>query len=101
MKRGRHIITVLLAAIALPALVAAQTRSLSLSALPDRPGTAQGQLTVTLTVVSSVGVVMDASGQPKLIVANAPDPADNVSALNKVRLANTLQAPQKQQKKKK
>ena len=91
----------LFAAMAFPALVAAQTRSLPLSSLPDRPGAAHGQLTVTLTVVSSVGVVMDASGQPKLIVANAPDPADNVSALNVVRLADTLQVRQKQQKKKK
>lgn len=45
---------------------------------------AQGQLTVTLTVVASVGVVLDGSGNPQLMVANAATSGDNVSRLQPV-----------------
>jgi hypothetical protein len=49
--------------------------------MPGQAGSAQGQLTVTLTVAPSVGVMMGLDGQPKLICANCNDPRDNVSAL--------------------
>lgn len=49
---------------------------------PSRPGAAEGELTVTATVVASVGIVIDENGKPRVIVANAPDPADNASALH-------------------
>ncbi|HLW53095.1 MAG TPA: hypothetical protein VKW06_09650 [Candidatus Angelobacter sp.] len=42
---------------------------------------AQGQLTVTLTVVASTGIVIDAAGEPRLIMANAAAEGDNVSRL--------------------
>lgn len=51
-----------------------------------RGGSAQGQLTVTLTVVSSTGIVIGPDGQQRLFIANAPDPADNVSKLEDVRM---------------
>lgn len=44
---------------------------------------AQGSLTVTATVVSSVGLVIGPDGEQRLIVANAADPADNVSFLQR------------------
>lgn len=90
MKLARHIVIALLA-VACSTMMAAQTRNLSASNIPAARGSAEGQLTVTLTVVPSVGVVMDENGQPKLIVANAADPADNVSALNVVHLSNVSQ----------
>lgn len=39
----------------------------------------RGTLTVTATVVTSVAVVMDQNGNPRLVVANPVDPRDNVS----------------------
>jgi hypothetical protein len=36
------------------------------------PAMSQGQLTVTATVVSSIGVVIGEDGQARLVVANAP-----------------------------
>ena len=44
------------------------------------PASAQGRLTVTATVVSSVGVIIGPDGQPMVIVANAPSPGDILSA---------------------
>jgi hypothetical protein len=49
---------------------------------PPIRGAAQGDLTVTATVVSSVGLVIGPDGQQKLVVANAADPGDNVSSLS-------------------
>src|SRR5882672_9330361 len=49
------------------------------------PGAAQGNLTVTATVVASVGVVIGPDGEQRLIVANAADPSDNVSRLQAIR----------------
>jgi len=49
------------------------------------PSAAQGNLTVTATVVASVGVVIGSDGEQRLIVANAVDPSDNVSRLQAVR----------------
>ena len=39
-------------------------------------------LTVTATVVTSVAVVMDQNGNPKVVVANPVDPRDNVSHIS-------------------
>lgn len=39
----------------------------------------RGTLTVTATVVTSVAVVMDHNGNPRVVVANPVDPRDNVS----------------------
>ena len=50
------------------------------------PSSAQGTLTVTAVVMSSVGLVVGADGQQRLVIANAPDPADNVSSLRMVPL---------------
>ncbi len=81
MKRAFQIATLLLAAMACASLGHAQSRPVRPSTVPAQSNVAQGELTVTLTIVPSVGVVLDANGQPKLIVANAADPADNVSSL--------------------
>jgi hypothetical protein len=39
----------------------------------------RGTLTVTATVVTSVAVVMDQNGNPRVVVANPSAPNDNVS----------------------
>jgi hypothetical protein len=51
-----------------PSLFAQAQRSISNPLF--RPGAAEGQLTVTLTVVTSVGVVMDENGKPTIVIAN-------------------------------
>src|SRR5689334_15294190 len=40
---------------------------------------ASGTLTVTCIVATSVGVVTDENGESRIVIANAPDRADNVS----------------------
>jgi hypothetical protein len=45
---------------------------------------AQGTLAVTATVVASVGVAIGPDGEQHVFIANAPDPADNVSRLQPV-----------------
>lgn len=100
MNWGRSIAVILLAGIVLPSSAPAQTKSLPVVNLAAQPGSAQGQLTVTLTVVSSVGIVLDENGQPRLIVANAADPADNVSGFTRVSQENTQHFTKKQKKKK-
>ena len=52
-------------------------------------GGAEGSLTVTLTVVSSVGLVVGADGEHRMVVANAADPRDNVSRLDTVTVKMT------------
>ena len=42
----------------------------------------RGTLTVTATVVTSVAVVMDHNGNPRVVVANPVDPRDNVSYIS-------------------
>ena len=42
----------------------------------------RGTLTVTATVVTSVAVVTDGNGQPRIVVANPSDRNDNVSYLS-------------------
>lgn len=41
----------------------------------------QGELTVTATVIASVGIIFDANGVPTLMEANLPNHSDNVSRL--------------------
>jgi hypothetical protein len=57
---------------------------------PDLSGSgrAQGSLTVTMTVVSSVGLVTGPDGQQRIVVANAVAASDNVSSLRYVRLTD-------------
>jgi len=45
----------------------------------------RGTLTVTATVVTSVAIVTDGNGQPRIVVANPADPNDNVSYVSYVR----------------
>ncbi|MGC2697021.1 MAG: hypothetical protein WA738_14650 [Candidatus Angelobacter sp.] len=54
---------------------------------------AQGQLTVTATVVSSVGLIVGPDGVQRMIFANAADPRDNVSQLQAVRTMTLIPAP--------
>lgn len=42
---------------------------------------ADGKLKVTATVLTSVSLVIDADGTERILIANASDPADNVSSL--------------------
>jgi len=100
MNSRAHIKALLLFVVFCCALAAAQ-RSGPPSTLPTRPGSAEGRLTVTLTVVTSVGVVMDSDGQPRLMVANSPDPQDNVSSLKVVQLTDNPRSIQKPANKKK
>jgi hypothetical protein len=51
---------------------------------PGSRAEAEGRLTVTATVVSSVGLVVGPDGEQHMIVANASDPRDNVSRLQPV-----------------
>ena len=60
------------------------------NAVPDLAGSgrAQGTLTVTMTVASSVGIVTGSDGQQRIVVANAVAASDNVSSLRYVRLTD-------------
>src|SRR5579859_3488815 len=42
-------------------------------------GSAEGTLAVTATVVASTSMIIEADGQPRLIIVNATDFRDNVS----------------------
>ena len=72
------------------------------SAFPQQPkaamaadGSTQGNLAVTLTVASSVGLVIVLDGEKRMIMANAVDLADNVSRLQPVRVMQFLPAAAK------
>jgi hypothetical protein len=54
------------------------------AASPTGNGGAEGRLTVTATVVSSVGLVVGPDGEQRMVMANAADPRDNVSRLQPV-----------------
>ena len=60
------------------------------NAFPNSAGSghAQGTLTVTLTIASSVGLVTGPDGQPRVVVANAAAASDNVSSVRYVRLTD-------------
>jgi hypothetical protein len=55
-----------------------------LTPTPVTKGSAEGTLTVTATVVSSVGLVVGPDGEQRMVVANAADPRDNVSTLQPI-----------------
>jgi hypothetical protein len=81
MTWGRSIAITFLAVLACCSPINAQSRGVAGSAIPNHPGSTQGQLTVTITIVPSVGVVVGADGQPKVVCANCTDPRDNTSSL--------------------
>jgi hypothetical protein len=71
---------------------------------PSPPGGGgEGHLTVTATVVSSVGLVVGPDGEQRMVVANAADPRDNVSRLQTVTVKMTpvAETPKVKAKKKK
>ena len=68
---------------------------------PLSSGGADGRLTVTATVVASVGLVTGPDGEQHLIVANAADPRDNVSHLDAVSVKLTPVATEPEKKNKK
>lgn len=55
--------------------------SISAVAQSSRNGSAEGTLTVTATLVASANLVIEPDGKQKIVIANAPDPRDNVSRL--------------------
>jgi hypothetical protein len=58
----------------------------------------QGQLTVTVTVVASVGLVTGPDGIQRIVMANSSDPADNVSRLSPIVLSNSVSDKQSSKK---
>jgi hypothetical protein len=62
----------------------AQPPDMSGASAPGTPEGAHGALTVTATVVTSVALVIGPDGEQRIILANAPDPADNVSRVQPV-----------------
>lgn len=44
-------------------------------------GSAEGTLTVTATLIASANLIIEPDGKQKIVIANAPDPRDNVSRL--------------------
>jgi len=64
---------------------------------PPAAGSAQGTLSVSVRVVTSVGLVIDPNGEPQIVVANATDPRDNVSSLQqsdaRARTSRAVSAP--------
>ena len=66
---------------------------------PSSQRNVQGSLTVTFTIASSVGVVVDQHGQQHLAAANTVDPADNVSQIRYVQLTPVEKESQKQPEK--
>ena len=63
--------------------------------MPSGHSSAQGLLTVTATVVCSARVVWDEKSTPHIVLANCPDPADNVSELKMVVLPDAEKRQQK------
>ena len=56
-------------------------------------GSAEGTLAVTATVVASTTMIIEADGQPQLIIVNATDSRDNVSRF--VPIVNRTTKPDK------
>jgi hypothetical protein len=81
MHRGKLISRVLFASIVLCCIRAVAQQPVSSA---GARGGGEGRLTVTATVVSSVGLVVGPDGEQHMIVANAADPRDNVSRLQPV-----------------
>jgi len=80
-QHRRNTIIVLLSVLAGFGMSHAQARSAIPAQGHSLGNSAQGQLTVTVTIVASVGLVTGPDGVQRLVVANAPDAADNVSFL--------------------
>ncbi len=80
MCRGKFLIRMLSAGLLLCGLHAFAQQSI----LSSAKGGAEGRLTVTATIVSSVGLVVGPDGEQRMIVANAVDPRDNVSRFQPV-----------------
>ena len=80
----------------LTGMAAAQRRP---EPVPSPQRNVQGNLTVTFTIASSVGVVVDQDGQQHLAAANTVDPADNVSQIRYVQLTPVEKESQKQPEK--
>ena len=59
-------------------------------AAPGAHVAAQGTLTVRVTVAASVGVVIGPDGEQRLFIANAADPADNISRLQPVAMVQPI-----------
>ncbi|MGZ4898218.1 MAG: hypothetical protein ACXV8X_01045 [Candidatus Angelobacter sp.] len=55
--------------------------SISAGAQSNGKGSAEGTLTVTATLVASANLIIEPDGKQKIVIANAPDPRDNVSSL--------------------
>ncbi|HJX85158.1 MAG TPA: hypothetical protein VJ723_12515 [Candidatus Angelobacter sp.] len=71
----------------------AQTRGVTLTPRSLAGNSAQGQLTVTVTVVASVGLVTGPDGVQRLVVANGSGPLDNVSSLKPLTATPGTQVP--------
>jgi hypothetical protein len=80
MDQGRFLFRVLAAAVL---LCGGQTFAQQMNFSSARGG-AEGRLTVTATVISSVGLVVGPDGEQRMIISNAYDPKDNVSRLQPV-----------------
>jgi hypothetical protein len=65
----------------------------SVMAQSNGKGSAEGTLAVTATVVASTTMIMEADGQPRLMIVNATDSRDNVSRF--VRIVNRTNKPAK------
>ena len=74
--------------------------SVLLGAGAARAQSSRGELSVTATVVASVGVEISSDGTPVVIAANSPDPRDNVSRLLPVGAQGTETGKAKQPAKK-
>lgn len=57
---------------------------------------AEGTITITATVVSSVGVVIGADGQQQIIVANGADAKDSAPNLAPVKVVTMTPVPKQQ-----
>ena len=84
------------ALVALAGLSTATAQRRSGPAAPLTQSNVQGNLTVTMLVTSSVGIIMGTNGQPQLVSANIIDAADNVSRIQYVHLSPANQHEQRQ-----
>ena len=91
----------LLLAVVAVSIVGAQAQGAPQAQGPSQARSPRGELTVTLTVVSSVGLVTGPDGVRRLVLANAPDPADNVSRIMVIPSNNPAAAPIPQRPRKK
>lgn len=93
MQYRRNTIIVLLSVLAGLGMSHAQARGATPAQGLSLGSSAQGQLTVTVTVVASVGLVTGPDGVQRLVVANGSGPLDNVSSLKPFTASPSMQAP--------